>query len=111
MKTTEVDAKRVTVLIGESDRYQGHSLHEAIVTMLHEEGVAGATAFKGLMGFGESSRVHTAHLLDLAEDLPVMVVFYDTEDVVDRVMPKLERMIGSGIVAVDDVRVTRFAKG
>ena len=107
---TEATWKRVQVFVGETDHYRGHTLFEAIVSMLHAEGVSGATAIKGVMGYGDSSLVHASHLLDIASDLPVMVVFADAEEVVDRVLPKLEEMLESGLVLVDDVSAVKFSR-
>ncbi|NTW28820.1 MAG: DUF190 domain-containing protein [Coriobacteriia bacterium] len=108
---TEFDAERVTVMVGETDRWHSHSLYEAIVAMLHAEGVAGATVVKGTLGYGESSRMHAAHLLDLSSDLPMMIVFVDTAENVARVMPKLDEMVGSGLVVVEAVRVAKYSRG
>lgn len=109
MKTTG-KARRVTVFVGETDHFHGGSLYEAIVKMLHSEGVAGATAVRGLMGFGQSSRVHASHLLDLSEDLPVLIVFVDSAETVERVLPKLDEMVESGLVTVEDIATTRYSK-
>lgn len=103
-------AKRVTVLVGETDRYEGHVLYEAVVSMLHAEGIAGATATRGVLGYGGSGRTHSAHLLDVADDLPVAVVFVDSPEAVDRVLPKLEAMVGSGLVTIEDVDSITFTQ-
>ncbi|HEY5541045.1 MAG TPA: DUF190 domain-containing protein [Coriobacteriia bacterium] len=105
----EQAAKRVTVLVGETDRYDGHALYEAVVSMLHAEGVAGATATRGILGYGGSGRTHSAHLLDLAEDLPVAIVFVDTDETVRRVLPKLDSMVASGLVTVEDVHAITYS--
>jgi PII-like signaling protein len=97
-------AQRVTILIGETDRYHSRALYQALVTMLHAEGVAGATATRGILGYGATGRTHSAHLLDVAEDLPVAVVFVDSAEVVERVLPRVIEMVGSGLVTVEDVR-------
>ena len=103
--------KRVTVYIGESDHWEGRTLYEAIVELLRREGCAGATVFKGEMGFGKSSRIHTANILRLSEDLPVAVVFVDTPERVDAVLPKLDAMVSGGMIVVDDVHVHKYSHG
>lgn len=104
-------AKRVTLLIGESDRWEHRSLYEAIVEMLRSEGCAGATVLKGVMGFGGASRLHTANILRLSEDLPVMIVFVDTPERVAAVLPRIDAMVSGGIVIVEDVNVFRYSHG
>ena len=106
---TEKAAQRVTVLVGETDRHDGHTLYEAIVTMLHAEGIAGATATRGVLGYGGTGRTHSAHLLDVADDLPIAIVFVDSAEAVQRVMPKLDAMIASGLVTIEDVRAIIYA--
>jgi PII-like signaling protein len=104
----EKEAQRVTVLVGETDRYDGHTLYEAIVAMLHAEGIAGATATRGILGYGGTGRTHSAHLLDVADDLPIAIVFVDSAEAVQRVLPKLDAMIASGLVTVEDVRAITY---
>lgn len=105
------DAKRVTVYVGEADRWHSHSLYEAITAMLHAEKIAGATVTRGVLGYGESSRMHASHLLDLSSDLPVTITFIETAENVARVMPKLDEMIGSGLVVVEDVSAAKYSRG
>jgi len=107
----EGPGKRVTVFIGESDRWEHGSLYEAIVELLRREGCAGATVFKGVMGFGGASRLHTANILRLSEDLPVMIVFADTPERVDAVLPKIDAMIAGGLVTVEEVTIFRYSHG
>jgi hypothetical protein len=104
-------AKRVTVYVGETDRFGGHALYQAIVTMLHAEGVAGATATRGVLGYGGSGRTHSAHLLDVADDLPVAIVFVESAEVVERVLPKLDEMVQSGLVTIEDVQAIVYSDG
>lgn len=110
MKSTS-EARRVTIFVGETDRHHGTALYEAIVTMLRREGISGATAIRGLMGFGESSHMHAAHLLDLSEDLPVVVTFVDSAEKVEAVLPALDEMIESGLVTIEDVSAIRYSRG
>jgi PII-like signaling protein len=104
-------AKRVTVYIGESDRWEHRSLYEAIVVLLRGEGCAGATVTKGVMGFGGASRIHTANIVRLSEDLPVIVTYVDTPERVQRVLPRIAEMVGGGLVVVEDVEVFHYSDG
>lgn len=105
----EGDAKRVTIFIGESDRWEHRPLHTALVEMLRKQGCAGATVLKGVEGFGKNSRIHTASILRLSEDLPVMLVFVDTPERVEAVMPLVDEMVGGGLVVVEDVHVRKYS--
>ena len=104
----EGDAKRVTVFFGEADRWQHKPLYTALVEMLRAEGCAGATVLRGIEGFGAASRIHTANILRLSQDLPIMVVFIDKAERVEAVMPRLEEMLASGLVVVEDVHVVKY---
>jgi len=106
---SQFKAKRVTILVGETDRHDGRVLYEAIVSMLHAEGIAGATATRGVLGYGGSGRTHSAHLLDVADDLPVTIVFVDTAEAVERVLPKIGEMVSSGLVTVEDVEAVVYS--
>ena len=105
----EGPAKRVTVFIGESDRWHHKPLHTALVEMLREQGCAGATVTTGIEGFGADSRIHTASILRLSEDLPVILTFIDTAERVESVLPKIDKMVGGGLVTVEDVHVRRYS--
>lgn len=106
----EGDAKRVTIFIGESDRWHHQPLHTAIVEMLRKEGLAGATVVKGVEGFGKNSRrIHTASILRLSEDLPVVVTFVDIPERVESILPRIDEMVGGGLVIVEDVHVRRYS--
>src|SRR5574340_854237 len=104
----EGEAKRVTIFIGESDRWHHQPLHTAIVEMLRREGLAGATVVKGIEGFGKTSRIHTASILRLSEDLPVVLTFVDSPERVDAVLLTIDDMVGGGLVIVEDVHVRKY---
>ena len=106
----EGPGKRVTIHVGESDRWGHTTLYEAIVRMLREEGCAGATVLRGVMGFGKSSRIHTSNVLVLSEDLPVVIVFVDTAQRVEAVLPRIDEMMSGGLVIVEDVHVARYSE-
>lgn len=104
----EGESKRVTIYIGESDRWHGRPLHEAILEMLRSEGCAGATVTRAVAGFGRGSRIHTASILRLSQDLPVVIEWVDDPERVERVLPKLDEMISGGLVTIEDVHVLRY---
>lgn len=100
----------VRIFIGESDRWQRRPLAAALLERLRTLGFAGATALHGVSGFGARSVLHTANLLRLSEDLPVVIEIVDTEEQVqERLVPLLEEMIGEGLVTMEKVRVLKYA--
>ncbi|NOY54423.1 MAG: DUF190 domain-containing protein [Actinobacteria bacterium] len=103
------DGSLLRIFIGESDEYEGRPLYEAIVLMLRREGLAGATVFRGIEGFGASSTIHTARVLRLSEDLPIVIECVDRRPVITRVLPILDEMVTEGLVTVEkaDVRIYR----
>jgi PII-like signaling protein len=105
----EGPGKRVTMYVGEADRWEHRSLYEAVVEMLRAEGCAGVTVMRGIMGFGKNSRIHTSSILVLSEDRPVTIVFVDTPERVDAVMPRIDEMLSGGLVVVEDVHIHRYA--
>ncbi|MGW1893260.1 DUF190 domain-containing protein [Streptomyces sp. NPDC002004] len=102
-------ALRVTVFIGESDTWHHKPLFAEIVHRAHKAGLAGASVFRGVEGFGASSRVHTQRLLSLSEDLPVAIVIVDAEDRVRAFLPQLDELVTEGLVTLDEVEVIRYA--
>jgi PII-like signaling protein len=102
------NAVLLRVFIGESDKYEGHSLGEAIVLKAREKGMAGATLLRGPMGFGHSSHIHTAKILRLSEDMPLVIEIVDAEDKIDAFLPVIDGMIGSGLVTLEKVKVLRY---
>lgn len=103
-----VQAALLRIFIGESDEYEGRPLYEAVVLMARELGLAGATVLRGPMGYGRSSTLHTAKILRLSEDLPVVIEIVDAEDRVKRLLEQLEPMLGSSLVTLENVRVVRY---
>lgn len=97
------------IFISESDRYQHRPLYEALVETLRQEGVAGATVLRALCGFGAHSVYHTAKLLDLSADLPVVVEVVDTQEKIDAVMPKIDGMMGGGMITLEKATVIRYS--
>jgi PII-like signaling protein len=101
-------ALRVTVFIGEDDRYHHRPLSTEIVHRAHAAGLAGASVVRGCEGFGASSRIHTSRLVSLSEDLPVIVIIVDEPEKVRAFLPQLEELVQEGLVVVDEVEVVRY---
>jgi PII-like signaling protein len=106
----EGEARRVTVYVGSSDAWHGRNLAVAIVERCRELGMAGATASRGIMGFGGNSVIHRAHLLGLSEDLPEKIEVIDRPEPIERLLPVLDEMVHGGLIVVEDVRVIRYLR-
>lgn len=96
------------IFIGESDKWQGKPLYEAIVLKARELHLAGATVLRGPMGFGAHSRLHTAKILRLSEDLPMVIEIVDGKEKIDELMPHIDQMVREGLVTLERVRVIRY---
>jgi PII-like signaling protein len=107
--TLQGPAQRLTVIVGEADTVGHHPLYTEIVHRAHAAGLIGASVFRGIEGFGGSSRVHTTRILSLAEDLPVSVVIVDTAEHIQAFLPDLEEIVADGLVLVEDVQVVHHA--
>ncbi|WP_378954075.1 DUF190 domain-containing protein [Pelosinus sp. sgz500959] len=101
-------AKRLRIYIGETDRWQKRPLYQVIVEKAKELDLAGATVYRGLMGYGAHSRIHTAQILDLSSDLPILVEIVDSEEYIGKLLPLLDEMMQEGLVTIDDVEVIRY---
>jgi PII-like signaling protein len=104
----EGEGKLLRIFVGESDRWHGKPLYQAIVDRVREEGLAGATVLRGIEGFGADSRLHTARILRLSEDLPVVIEIVDSAEQIDRVLPVLDEMVGEGMVTLERVEVIAY---
>src|SRR5580765_681309 len=102
------DALQLRIYLGESDRWQHQPLYEAIVLKARELGLAGATVLRGPMGFGASSRLHTAKILRLSMDLPMVIEIVDSEERINQLLPRLDEMVLEGLVTLEDVRVVKY---
>lgn len=102
------DGKLLRVFVGETDKWHGRPLYEAIVLLARKEGLAGATVLKGFMGFGRNSRIHTTKLLRLSEDLPVIVEIVDNEEKINGFLPRLDEMVREGLVTVEKANVILY---
>ncbi|MCX6904165.1 MAG: DUF190 domain-containing protein [Verrucomicrobia bacterium] len=99
------------IYIGESDRWNHQPLYEAIVLKAREQHLAGATVLRGPMGFGKSSRLHTAKILRLSMDLPLVIEIVDSEEKIQSFLPVLDPMIGGGLVTLEKVKVIEYRAG
>ncbi len=107
MKIPE-NGKLLRIFIGESDRWHHQPLYEAIVLKARELGLAGATVLRGPMGFGANSHLHTAKILRLSEDLPMVIEMVDSDEKINLLLPHLDEMITDGLVTLADVRVLKY---
>lgn len=99
------------IFIGESDKYKGKALYEQIVIKARELNLAGATVIRGIMGFGAHSRIHTAKLLALSEDMPVVVEIVDTEEKLNSLLPFLDEIMKDGMITIEKAKVIRYRHG
>jgi uncharacterized protein len=105
------DALLLRIYLGESDRWQHQPLYEAIVVKARELQLAGATVLRGPMGFGAASRIHTAKILRLSMDLPMVIEIVDTEEKVKSLLPFLDDMMGGGLVTLEKIKVIHYRHG
>ncbi len=108
MRVLDGEQVLVRIFIGESSKWQGESLRKALLERLKTEGFAGATAFHATAGFGARSIMHTASILRLSEDLPVLIEVVDTKEKINALMPILDEMISGGMVTMENVRVLKY---
>jgi PII-like signaling protein len=102
-------AQRIRIFVGESARYHHQPLYHAIVLKAREMGMAGATVCRAFEGYGASSRIRSANLLDLSADLPVVIEIVDSQEYVERFLPILDGMVDKGLITVDTVHVVKYA--
>lgn len=94
--------------IGERDRYNGKPLYQQIVELLRARHYAGATVFRGIMGFGPTSKLHTERFLELSVDLPIVIECVDTEEKIQAILPELDGMLGGGLITLERARVIMY---
>jgi len=103
------NAKRLRIYIGEEDRWDGETLYNAIVRKARDLDLAGASVFRGLMGYGAHSRIHTAKFL-ISEDMPILIEIVDSEEYINKILPYLDEMILEGLVIIDDIEIVKYGK-
>jgi len=109
MRELDGESVLMRIFIGESDRHQGKPLYHVLVEMLRSEKIAGATVLRGILGYGARSHLHTAHILRLSQDMPMIIEVVDTQDNIDRVLPEIEKLLEGGLITVEKVRVLRYS--
>jgi PII-like signaling protein len=102
------EGKLVRIFIGESDRWHGRPLYQAIVERAREEGLAGATVTRGIEGFGAKSHLHTSRILRLSEDLPIVIEIVDTAERIEALLPLLDEMVADGLVTIEKVQIVSY---
>ncbi len=105
---TSRPAKLLRLHLSENDKHEGKPLYEAIVQKCRELSIAGATVFRGLEGYGESAEIHRHHLV--VHDQPIVVTVIDSEENIRRLLPALEEMVDTGLIAISDVQAVRITK-
>lgn len=105
------EAELLRIFIGESDKHHGRPLYEVIVEEARRRGLAGATVLRGTLGFGAHSRIHSAKILRLSEDLPMVVEIVDKPERIAAFLPDLDGMIGEGLITLEKVRVIMYRHG
>jgi PII-like signaling protein len=104
----EGEGSLLRIYLGEQDKYHHLPLYEAIVLRARELGLAGATVLRGPMGFGAHSHLHTAKILRLSEDLPVLIEIVDKQERIDAFLPELDKLVEDGLVTLEKVRVIKY---
>jgi len=94
--------------IGESDKWHGQALHEAIVALLRKEGFSGATVLRGVGGYGGTSTYHTDKVLRLSQDLPIIVEVIESTERIESILPRLDEMVEGGLITLEKVRVILY---
>jgi len=110
MAKASFNGKLVRIYCSETDTWEGKPLYEAIIQKCMEVGIAGATVYKGLEGFGASAEIHKLRIWPFSKDAPVMVSIIDSADAVSRLLPVLDKMLSEGLVATSDVQVVRYSE-
>lgn len=102
------EAVLVRIHIGETDKYKGKPLYKEILEILRKKGIAGATVLRGIAGYGKSSILHTASIVDLSADLPIVIEIIDEEQKIKNVLPDIDPLIKNGLITMEKVRVIKY---
>ena len=106
----EGEGKLLRIFIGEADTWHGRPLYDAIVATVREAGLAGATVVRGIEGFGANSHLHTARILRLSEDLPVVIEMVDTKEKIEAIIPTLDEMVSDGMMTIENVHIIAYRR-
>jgi uncharacterized protein len=107
---TSGKAVKVTIYLSDGAKHHGVPVYSAILDFLFHSGVAGATIIKGVAGFGAAHRLHSAHILEISDDLPVKIEFIETREKVDAILPEIEKRVDSGLIEVQETTIVVPAK-
>jgi PII-like signaling protein len=107
----EGEGQLLRIFVGESDRHDGRPLHEAIVLLARQRGLAGATVVRGVEGFGAASRIHTTKILRLSEDLPIIIEIADRAEKIAAILPELDTMVREGLMTLEKVHIVKYRHG
>lgn len=102
------EAVLVRIHIGEADKYQGKPLYKEILEILRKKGIAGATVLRGIAGYGKSTILHTASIVDLSADLPIVIEIIDEEEKIKNVLPDIDPLIKNGLITMEKVKVIKY---
>lgn len=102
------EGQLLRIFIGESNRHDGRPLYESIVLKARALNLAGATVLRGIMGYGANSRLHTAKILRLSEDMPIVVEVVDTQKNIEKLLPFLDEVVGEGLITIENIRVIKY---
>lgn len=105
------EGELLRIFIGETDKYKGKPLYEAIVMKARELNLAGATVFRGIMGYGATSRIHSFKVLRLSEDMPVLIEIVDIKDNINKLIPFLDETVKEGLITMEKVRIIKYRHG
>jgi uncharacterized protein len=106
----QFEARMLRIYFGEADKWEGKPLHEAILAKCRELGMAGATVYRGIEGYGSSTRIHRASPWKFSRDAPMVVTVIDREEKIAQLVPHLDAMVGEGLIASSNVDVTRYTR-
>jgi PII-like signaling protein len=102
------EQKLLRIYIGEADKYKGKPLYEAILNFARDKRMAGATVLRGLMGFGKHNKMHSAHILRISENLPLVIEIVDTAEKIDEFLPELSNIVTAGLVTIENIEVISY---
>lgn len=111
MRVLEGEQILMRIFIGEGDKHEGRPLYQVLVELFRREKLAGATVYRGLLGFGAKSHMHTTHLLRLSQDLPMVIEVVDSQVNIDRVLPKVDELVDEGLITMERALVIRYKSG